>query len=318
MPGIQFTKASRKQAKASILIEGLSGDSKSGLALALALVLADNDWEAVFAVDSENKSLSLYEGNTLHTGERVNPFNICELSDETGYKPSAYKEAQDLAIKYHGKSLVNDSISHMWQYKGGVLDMVSKATAALPSKNNQLAWGSPEIVFEKNLIYALLRNPNIHIINTVRVKDKIIQGTDATGKGTLEKLPDQPIIAPQIEFEPDLVLMMKSPGNNQGLPPTCIIEKSRYSIFQKNDLVVMNLKLIEQLKQYLSEGVDPETLLAAQHQDYIEATISYLDGHPSAKSIWPTLKAKAGFKDTALEKIPLAALKALFTTLTAE
>ena len=52
---LNFRDATRQQAKASILIEGLSGRGKSGLALLLGHALAGNDWSKVYAGDGENR-----------------------------------------------------------------------------------------------------------------------------------------------------------------------------------------------------------------------------------------------------------------------
>ena len=65
--------AQRMQSKASIVIEGLSGTGKSGLALLIARALADS-WDKVFAVDTENRSLDLFEGLTLSDGTACEPF----------------------------------------------------------------------------------------------------------------------------------------------------------------------------------------------------------------------------------------------------
>ena len=47
-PVFQFEEAERVQLKASIMIEGLSGEGKTGLALMLAYYLADEKWDKVF------------------------------------------------------------------------------------------------------------------------------------------------------------------------------------------------------------------------------------------------------------------------------
>ena len=45
---VNWRSAERQQSKASILIEGLSGNGKSGLALALGYTLAGGDWSKVY------------------------------------------------------------------------------------------------------------------------------------------------------------------------------------------------------------------------------------------------------------------------------
>ena len=52
----KFRKAARQKLKASIMIEGLQGSGKSGLALLLAKALTD-DWDKIYAIDTENQSL---------------------------------------------------------------------------------------------------------------------------------------------------------------------------------------------------------------------------------------------------------------------
>ena len=64
-PLFQFEEATREQSKASILIEGLSGKGKSGLALLLGYYLAGKDFSKVFDIDTENNSVNLFVGIEL-------------------------------------------------------------------------------------------------------------------------------------------------------------------------------------------------------------------------------------------------------------
>ena len=306
---VQFTKATRKQAKASVLIEGLQGRGKSGLALSMAKVLADNDWDSVYAVDAENKSLSLFVDNTLHTGDKVGPFNVLELSNETGYKPSTYAAARDFAIENHGKVIINDSTTHMWQYKGGVLDMVNEAKKT--NKDKYAVWGEPQIAAEKQVIMDLMRSPYIHVINTVRMKEKMLYSVDETGKATLEKAGDQPIMMPDIAYEPDLVLEMVKAGTDTEAP-IARVDKSRYAIFKPGETYVFTEQLLQQFKSYLNEGADPEKIFEQQRQDLIKAIKEQLDANESLKKLWKPLKKKAGVEDKQLDEIPLPKLKQLY------
>ena len=87
---LSFRDATRQQAKASILIEGLSGRGKSGLALLLGYALAGKDWSKVYAVDTENKSLDLFEGINMSNGSKCEPFKKVDLLPAHGYAPSNY------------------------------------------------------------------------------------------------------------------------------------------------------------------------------------------------------------------------------------
>ena len=72
-PVFSFHKAERKQCKASILIEGLTGSGKSGLALVLGKALA-GDYKKVFAIDTENGSLPLFSGLNSSSGGKFEDF----------------------------------------------------------------------------------------------------------------------------------------------------------------------------------------------------------------------------------------------------
>lgn len=312
-----FRKAQRLKCKASILIDGLSGRGKTGMALALAYGLV-KDWDKIAVVDTENRSIPLYVGSALHTGIVVEPLNVGDLSAEDGFKPSHYSAFRDLAIAEGMEALVCDSISHMWQYKGGVLDMVTEIQRTGGSGiNKYTAWGTPEIVSEKNMIVSLIRHPKLHCINTVRVKEKMEFITDDAGKSGLHSLGEQEIVMPDLKYEPDLVLSMLEPGDADGTTPIAVVNKSRYAPFRNGDTYRMTAELIEQLRMFLEEGTSPEELLEMQRQDYVKAITEFLDVTPTAKNIWGPLKEQAGVKDVALKDMPLVKLKLLFGQLVA-
>lgn len=312
-----FREAERLKCKASILIDGLSGRGKSGLALAIAYGLT-KDWSKVAAVDTENRSLPLYRDRVLHTGVVVEAFSVGDLTAEDGFKPSHYAAYQELAIQEGFEALICDSISHMWQYKGGILDMVTEVQRiGGPGINKYTAWGTSEIVSEKNMIMSLIRHPKLHCINTVRVKEKMEFITGADGKQGLKSLGEQQIVMPDMKYEPDLVLSMLSPGDEDGTPPQVLVSKSRYAPLRVDETYVMSANTIEQLRLFLEEGTSPAELLEMQRQEYIQAITQHLDTTPSAKAIWGVLKENAGVKGMAIKEIPLKTIKLLFSQLVA-
>lgn len=312
-----FRKAERLKCKASILIDGLSGRGKSGLALAIAYGLT-KDWSKVAAVDTENRSLPLYRDRVLHTGVKVEEFSVGDLTADDGFKPSHYAAYRELAIQEGFEALICDSISHMWQYKGGILDMVTEIQRQGGSGiNKYTAWGVPEVVSEKNMIMSLIRHPKLHCINTVRVKEKMEFITGDDGKQGLKSLGEQQIVMPDLKYEPDLVLSMLSPGDEDGTPPQVLVSKSRYATFRVGETYMMSANTIEQLRLFLEEGTSPTELLEMQRQEYIQAITQHLDTNPSAKAIWDVLKENAGVKGIALKDIPLKTIKLLFSQLAA-
>ena len=310
----KFSKAERRKCKASIVIDGLSGSGKSGLMLSLAYILSGADWDKVAAVDTENRSLDLYVGCTLHNGAKVGAFNIGYLAAEDGFKPSYYAAWRDQAIKEGMSVICCDSLSHAWQYKGGVLEMVNEAMLKDRYANKYSIWNTPEIAAEKNNIYGMIRHRNIHSINTVRVKEKMEFLTE-DGKTSLKSLGEQQIMTPDFKYEPDLVLSMLKPGNSKGRAPRVMVDKSRYAPFEVDEEYDMTVEMMEQLRLFLEEGTSPEELDEMQRQEYIQATTELLESNQSAKTIWPTLKEQADVGKVPLKDMPLNKLRLLYTQL---
>ena len=318
----QFEDAKRVQCKASIEFEGLSGTGKSGAAMLTAAILAGYDWKKVFACDTENRSLRLLVGTPCSDGNKYGSFKVAELTADISYAPSNYLAIREAAIQAGATVFVQDSISHAWQYKGGVLDKVSAAKTSgnkLYQKDAYAAWGDAEVVAEKNKLLEMIRDERVHVISTVRVKEKMEYTVDqVTGKTKLESLGEQQIQQADLKYEPDLVLHMLRPGSNRNgviIHPKVKVVKTRYAFLEKDAEYEWTPELIKQLKDYLEEGVDPETILEQQRQDYITG-VKEIIANPSKKAIAQVMKEDLGFKDTKLAEMPLNAIKQLYIGLT--
>ena len=313
-PNFKFEVARRIQLKASIMIEGLTGTGKTGLALLIGKYLA-GDWDSVYHIDTENKSANLFASLPFSDNGAVGDFRVLQLTEEIGYAPSNYLIARRAAIEAGAKVVIEDSISHAWQYKGGVLDKVNEAASRSSKNDKYAAWRDTEVADEKYKLLELIRSPAVHVITTVRVKEKFDYGEDEQGKKKLMSLGEQQIQQADLKYEPDLVLHMVSPGE-PGIAPVAEVIKSRYAILKKGETYKFTPELCMQLKAYVEEGADPQELLEAQRQEYVTAVTEFLDANASARSIWTILKSDAGFKDTKLNDIPLDSLKKLYTNMT--
>lgn len=314
-PIFKFEDAERKQCKASIMIEGLSGEGKSGLALMLGYYLAHEDWEKVFAIDTENKSLDLFSGIPFSTGNAVGKFKVGQLTEDVGYKPTNYLAFRKAAVSAGAKVVIEDSISHAWQYKGGVLDMVTAAAGKSAKADKYAAWRDEEVNAEKNNLLELIRDQHVHVISTVRVKEKF-EYIEEEGKKKLTSMGEQQIQQGDLKYEPDLVLHMVNPGKGTDIYPTAEVIKSRYAIFTKGETYEFTPERCRQLQAYLEEGVDPTAILEQQRQEYILAVTEHLDAHPNKVAIWNVMKADAGFDSKPLAEIPLEGIKRLYLQLT--
>jgi hypothetical protein len=327
----KFELTERIACKASIMLEGLTGDGKSGLALMLGFGLAggfrpENQdpaklkeiWKKIFAVDTENKSLNLFIGLPGSWGTAYEKFMSFQLTKDIGYRPSNYLLLREEAVKQNAEVFIADSITHMWNAKGGVLDMVSEYKAAHPKEtDNYRVWGQADIAAEKLSIIDTMRHPMVHNIVTVRVKEKFDYQYNTEKKGNdLVSLGEQQLQQGELKYEPDLVLHMLRAGNQDGTKPLAKVIKTRYAIFKKNEEYEFTPELCEQLRAYLEEGVDAEELLEQQRQDYIQAVKEHLDNNAAARPIWQVLKKDAGHETTKLEDIPLNIIKSLYIRLT--
>ena len=313
----QFEDAKRVQCKASIEFEGLSGSGKTGAAMLTAAILADYDWKSIYALDTENRSLRLLVGTPCSDGNKYGSFKVSELTPDIGYAPSNYLAIREAAVSAGAKVFIQDSISHAWQYKGGVLDKVSLAKTSgnkLYAKDAYAAWGDSEVVAEKNKLLEMIRDERVHVISTVRVKEKMEYPKDAEGKTKLESLGEQQIQQADLKYEPDLVLHMLRPGANQNgiiTHPRVRVVKTRYAFLTKDEEYDWTPELIKQLKEYLEDGVDPETILEQQRQEYIAGVKEFIS-NPSKKAIALVMKEDLGYKDVKLNDMPLQAIKQLF------
>jgi hypothetical protein len=313
---LDFRDATRQQAKASILIEGLSGRGKSGLALLLAHALSGGDWKKVYAIDTENRSLDLFEGLQMSNGNRCEPFKKVDLLPIHGYSPSNYLMCKENAIKAGGSVVINASITHMWQQEGGLLDLVQSAQQSNTKLNNYTAWGAPEVKAEKKAIYSVIRDARIHIISTVRVKEKFEMVTEG-GKTSLQSLGEQEQQMPDLKYEPDLVLHMVKAGAMNGTPPTARVIKSRYAILQEGEIYQFTDAIVQSLVEYLNKGTDPNELFEKQRLDYVNTIKGILESDASKKTMFPILKEQQGHKDTKLVDLPLDTLQTLLGILLA-
>ncbi len=321
-PLFQFEEATREKSKASILIEGLSGKGKSGLALLLGYYLAGKDFSKVFDIDTENNSVNLFVGIDSSGGMKFQGFKHGKFTPDLKYKPSHYQEFKEYAINEGAKVVINDSISHAWTYEGGILDRVAelKKQNTRYQKDSYAAWGDDEIVQEKQKLMQLFRDSRCHMIATVRVKEKMeYQYNAEKNRNELVSLGEQEIMQADVKYEPDLVLHMIEAGRATGKEikhPKAKVVKSRYVILKEGEEYEFTPSLCEDIANYLEEGTSPEEILEKQRQEYIKGITEFLDGHKTKVNVWNVLKEDRGLKDVTINDIPLEDLKAMFIALT--
>ena len=320
---VKVQKATRTQCAACILLEGLSGHGKSGAALTIAAALSPtNSFEETLYIDTENKSVNLFDGLVLASGAKVNDLDCVQMDTTDGFAPENYLACRIVAKNMGKKVLVQDSITHAWNAKGGVLDQVStlKATTtnSLYKKDTYAAWGAPEIVKAKQELFEMVRDSELHIISTVRVKEKLEYDKDEAGRTRLVSLGEQQIIQADMKYEFDLVMTCLEQGSTkQGVTkhPKVRIVKSRYAIFVEGETYELTPEVLENLRNYLLEGADPKALEEKQRQDYLDLLKDKFTANSIDRTLADLTKENLGYKEAKYSELPFHILKQIYTTI---
>lgn len=320
---VKIQKAKRQQASACILLQGLSGRGKTGLALEIATALSDDlNLKDTLFVDTENKSVNLFDGIQLAGGTVVRDLEYVPMDTTDGFSPSNYLACRRAGIEAGKKIIVFDSITHAWNAKGGILDMVSDLKAnssnALYRKDSYAAWGAPEVVKAKNDLFEMVRSSEVHTISTVRVKEKMEYEKDETGKTRLVSLGEQQIMQADLKYEFDLVLTCLKQGSTKAgriQYPVVRVEKSRYAIFVEGEEYEVTPKVLKELKDYLKEGTDPKELEEQHRKDYLELLRGRFTKDATDKTIADLEKENLGFAEVKYSDLPFYVLKQIYVRL---
>lgn len=160
-----FKKASKKQQKLKLLLEGASGSGKTYSALILAKSLG----KKIAVIDTEKGSASLYD--------KLADFDVCELNPP--FTPEKYINAITEAEKQGYDVLIIDSITHEWSGKGGCLDI------QLGLGGRYQDWA--KITPRHNAFIDKLLSANMHTIATARTKSDY-EMSEVNGKKKVEKI----------------------------------------------------------------------------------------------------------------------------------
>lgn len=180
-------KAERKVVKLKIGLTWPSGTGKTYSALLLAHGMCQN-WAKICVIDTENNSAELYS----HLGD----YFVINLT--APFTPESYIKAIDECEKAWIEVIIIDSISHEWDWQGGVLDIHSSM-----SGNSFVNW-SKVTPRHNNFIQKIMQSP-CHIIATMRTKSDYLI-VDKNWKATPEKVGTKTITREGVEYEFTIVL----------------------------------------------------------------------------------------------------------------
>lgn len=187
-PVFKVVKAELEQTPALIALWGFSDSGKTFSALRLARGLVGPKGKIV-VIDTENKRAKFYARmfGGWHHVDMQPPFT-----------PERYTQAFEAAIHAGASVIVVDSMSHVWEGEGGVLDQADRSNA-----KGLLKWKAPKTAYAR-MINKLLRAP-VPVIFCLREKDKLVQKGDK-----VEHVGQEPICGKRFIFEMTVACHMAS------------------------------------------------------------------------------------------------------------
>lgn len=185
---LEFKKAKRNQVRIKVGIGGPSGSGKtmSSLLLAFGLVSAehpdwsaDDCWDKICVIDTENGSGSLYTGTTVGD-TTIGEYNVVDMAPP--YTPSSFIDAIHMAENHQMMVIIIDSLTHAWAGEGGSLDKQGKIAAR--SGNSYTAWR--EVTPEHNRLVDAMLQSRCHVIADMRAKMDYEQVKGQNGKSQVK------------------------------------------------------------------------------------------------------------------------------------
>jgi hypothetical protein len=239
---MKLQRASRKQAKIRLGIQGPSGSGKSYGALQVAAGLC-GDYTKVAVIDTEQNSAALYS----HLG----PFNTVCIAQP--FTPEKYIEALHLCEREGMEVIIIDSASHEWEGPGGILDIHSSLAG-----NSFTNW-SKVTPRHNSFVQAILQS-SCHVITTIRTKQDYVL-TEKNGKQVPEKVGLKGVQRENIDY--DLTLMF-----DLDIKHHATASKDRTSMFAGKPEMKLSPAIGEQIRKWCEQG-DP-ALMDSQIREMIE------------------------------------------------
>lgn len=286
-PTFKVIEAQREQVPALIALWGFSDSGKTYSALRLARGLVGPKGK-IGIIDTENKRAKYYSG--LFGG-------FSHLDLQPPFTPARYIAAFEAMIAAGVNAVVVDSMSHVWEGEGGVLEQADASTV-----NGLMKWKAPKMAYMR-MVNRLLRSP-IHVIFCLRAKEKYIQiGQGKTAK--IELAGQEPICGKRFVYEMTVAAHMES-GSRKPLDPVKIPE-GMIAAIKPGEFITEACG--QQISEWLAGGspVDhvANALQASARDVAAQGSISFRDWYQTltkpqritVKAIVPELKAIAETAD---------------------
>lgn len=167
---MEVKKASRKDVRIKMSLDGLAGSGKTFSALSIAKGLVAGDMERVVVLQTEPGRAQCYL-------DQFEGFSFLDLSPP--FSPMRYVEAIECVEKLGAKVLIIDSLSDEWAGIGGALDMHNDAVSVV--KNSFAAWKNVTPAHEA--VFNKIMASQLHIIATFKKKvEYVLEKVERNGR----------------------------------------------------------------------------------------------------------------------------------------
>lgn len=199
----QIVKARREAAYIKMAVAGVSGSGKTvgsllvgyGMMKAAHPELSEAEiWQKILIIDTENRSGSLYVGQSI-AGCRIGEYYTIDFGEP--YTPQRYIEAIRSAEEAGIEFLVIDSLSHAWVGSGGMLEMQSNV--AKKTGNSYTAWRDVSPLHAR-LIDTIMQC-RMHVMITLRSKKEYVIEQNDRGKSAPRAVGMAPVFRDGVEYE---------------------------------------------------------------------------------------------------------------------
>lgn len=229
---MKIRKAQRQQSKLRIGVSWPSGAWKTYSALLLARGIT-GDWAKIGVIDTENGSADLYS----HLGD----FSVISL--EPPFTPERYIEAIEAFEESGVEVIIIDSVTHEWDWKGGLLEANERVAQTKFKWNTWSAW-SVTTPRHQNFIDAITHS-KCHIITTARSKTETVQVD-----GKIKKLGMKDIQREGFEYELTVAFNIDRDFH------LATASKDRTGLFIDNDAFVISEKTGEIISEWNKSGAE--------------------------------------------------------------
>ncbi|RJR10013.1 AAA family ATPase [Candidatus Parcubacteria bacterium] len=278
-----FQKATRKQSRLRMTIDGPAGSGKTYTALRFAHALGGR----IALIDTERGSASKYVGDAPDGIPW--DFDVLNL---TVFSPEKYTEAILTAGRAGYSVLVIDSLSHAWEGVGGALEIKQRVGESWS------AWRHVTPIHNR-MVDAILQSP-CHVITTMRSRMEYVQEVDqTTGRIIVRKVGMAPIQRPGTEYEFDLVCDLD-------WAHIMTVSKSRCPAVADKIVERPGPEFMQPIIEWLSSGVNvPNASMTPNEMQFVETiTLDMLLAQYGAEAI---LAANGGAIPGTQEEINLIA-----------